>query len=411
MAGGCLISALVLTLAVLCIPAAEGGRRGVPVPTYTLEVLVELTQARGWSQAQALAGGANRVGLRSLQRYLERFRTLGHVRQYARTGKAFGWSKDEQHAISLYLKDNPDTYLNELVVVIAGLIGRAVTIQGVWWLLKRMGITNKRLSKTARARCEIARAAYVQHMVAQGYVAEQLVFFDETGTNTRGFHRTMGYALRSVPLRSLSFLSRPRSDPPAPPNTCNHRLCLRRSLAAAEPWLATCVGSPPDGLLAHSGERAEKILPLIRGVRFNMLAAISCEGLCTVEVYTSSTNLDGVLHFMINHLLCDCWQGGPMNAYPGARSVLVLDNASIHHADHCLLRALCATHGVVVEFLPPYSPDLNPIKEFFSGCKHRIRREWERLSESADVPGDLKEIFAAEGSVENAQGWIRHAGY
>ncbi len=48
-----------------------------------------------------------------------------------------------------------------------------------------------------------------------------------------------------------------------------------------------------------------------------------------------------------------------MNAYPGQYSVLVLDNASIHKDQQ--LRNLCDEKGIQLEFLPPYSPDYNPV--------------------------------------------------
>ena len=48
-----------------------------------------------------------------------------------------------------------------------------------------------------------------------------------------------------------------------------------------------------------------------------------------------------------------------MNAYPGPYSVLVVDNASIHKGQYLL--DICNSKGVRIEFLPPYSPDLNPV--------------------------------------------------
>lgn len=47
-----------------------------------------------------------------------------------------------------------------------------------------------------------------------------------------------------------------------------------------------------------------------------------------------------------------------------AHSVVVLDNASIHNADD--IADLIKSTGTLVIFLPPYSPDLNAIKEAFS---------------------------------------------
>lgn len=48
-----------------------------------------------------------------------------------------------------------------------------------------------------------------------------------------------------------------------------------------------------------------------------------------------------------------------MNSFPGPYSVLVLDNASIHKGQR--LRNLCENKGVRLEYLPPYSPDYNPV--------------------------------------------------
>lgn len=68
--------------------------------------------------------------------------------------------------------------------------------------------------------------------------------------------------------------------------------------------------------------------------------------------------------------------------------------------------------GVRVEYLPPYSPDLNPIEEAFSKIKHFIRRNQDYF---AAVGGDG--IFADMLDVldivepEDAEGYFIHAGY
>ena len=45
---------------------------------------------------------------------------------------------------------------------------------------------------------------------------------------------------------------------------------------------------------------------------------------------------------------------------------MIMDNASIHHMEQ-----ITDMHGVgaLVRWLPPYSPDLNPIEEVFSQIK------------------------------------------
>ena len=53
--------------------------------------------------------------------------------------------------------------------------------------------------------------------------------------------------------------------------------------------------------------------------------------------------------------------------YPGPRLVLILNNASIYKSTQ--LQELCEEHGVLLRFLPLYSPDFNPIKATFKDIK------------------------------------------
>lgn len=53
------------------------------------------------------------------------------------------------------------------------------------------------------------------------------------------------------------------------------------------------------------------------------------------------------------------------------RSVVIMDNESIHHVDDAI--KLIEDTGALVHFLPPYSPDLNPIEEAFSKLKYFLK--------------------------------------
>ena len=48
-------------------------------------------------------------------------------------------------------------------------------------------------------------------------------------------------------------------------------------------------------------------------------------------------------------------------------SIVILDNASIHHVQGIV--EMINEVGALVLFLPPYSPDFNPIEEVFSKLK------------------------------------------
>jgi hypothetical protein len=75
-----------------------------------------------------------------------------------------------------------------------------------------------------------------------------------------------------------------------------------------------------------------------------------------------------------------------MNVFPGPESVLLMDNASIHHSE--TVADLCADVGVKLMFLPAYSPDLAPVEKVFFNIKSWIRRnrDWvEMLDDDEDV--------------------------
>jgi DDE superfamily endonuclease len=70
------------------------------------------------------------------------------------------------------------------------------------------------------------------------------------------------------------------------------------------------------------------------------------------------------------------------NLFPDKHSVLVMDNASIHRSEG--IEQICRDVGVILVYLPLYSPDLNPIEEFFAELKAFIKRHWKIYE---DYPG------------------------
>jgi len=53
-------------------------------------------------------------------------------------------------------------------------------------------------------------------------------------------------------------------------------------------------------------------------------------------------------------------------------STIVMDNAAFHRKKRLLLIALESGHKVV--FLPPYSPEYNPIEKFWAWIKGKLRK-------------------------------------
>jgi putative transposase len=60
--------------------------------------------------------------------------------------------------------------------------------------------------------------------------------------------------------------------------------------------------------------------------------------------------------------------------------IVIMDNLGSHKAD--AIRKNIAAAGARLIFLPPYSPDLNPIEQAFAKLKHHLRKAKERTVEA-----------------------------
>lgn len=58
--------------------------------------------------------------------------------------------------------------------------------------------------------------------------------------------------------------------------------------------------------------------------------------------------------------------------YPSEKIVLVIDNASFHHAAELQAMLSLFEHRVLLMWLPPYSPDLNLIERFWKHLKQNV---------------------------------------
>jgi len=147
------------------------------------------------------------------------------------------------------------------------------------------------------------------------------------------------------------------------------------------------------------GTRARQVTDLRRGLRYQILPAYTQDGVLLARVYHGTT--DGKLfEDYISQLLEHC------NPFPDPRSVLVMDNASIHKSAR--IKQLCDAAGVKLIYLPPYSPDLNPIEQWFSSLKANIKRHWHEyesdpdedfqnfLERRVDIVGSRKDVAKAQ---------------
>jgi len=88
-----------------------------------------------------------------------------------------------------------------------------------------------------------------------------------------------------------------------------------------------------------------------------------------------------------------------------------MDNASIHHSPN--ITKIYSNAGVLLVYLSPYSPDLNPIEEFFAEVKAFIKKEWHvwEQDQAIDFAKFFRWCILIVGSRQSsAKGHFRHAG-
>jgi transposase len=105
--------------------------------------------------------------------------------------------------------------------------------------------------------------------------------------------------------------------------------------------------------------------------RVNVIGAIIGGLMLTANLFTTTINADVFYGWITQDLLPKC----PKN------SVIVMDNAAFHKRKD--IQDAIAKAGHTLEYLPPYSPDLNPIEQKWAQSKS-IRRKFQC---------SIKEIF------------------
>jgi transposase len=86
--------------------------------------------------------------------------------------------------------------------------------------------------------------------------------------------------------------------------------------------------------------------------------------------------------------------------------IVIMDNLGSHKSE--AVNAAIRTAGARLLFLPPYSPDLNPIEQVFAKLKHLLRKAKQRTVETTwQRIGTLIKTFKPE----ECSNYFRNAGY
>ncbi len=225
-------------------------------------------------------------------------------------------------------------------------LGICVSPPTICRLLKSYGFTRKKIRQVATQRCGLLRGAFLAHCFT--FTADQFVWVDETGSDARNHIRKFGYAVRGMTPVAHRFLS--------------------------------------------------------RGRRTNAIAAISTKGLLAVELTCQTVNQDVFYDFVRGSLIPQ------MKPFDGINptSIAVMDNLSVHHVQE--ITDLFQQAGILLLFLPPYSPDLNPMEEAFSYVKYYLKKHDQLLQVIPDPTPVIQSAFTSITS-EHCTSWITHSGY
>lgn len=147
---------------------------------------------------------------------------------------------------------------------------------------------------------------------------------------------------------------------------------------------------------ARIGARLRAKAPFGHWGTQTFIAALRCEGLTAPWVVDKPMNR-AIFEVYVETQLAPTLKPG---------DVVILDNLASHKSDKA--QALLKERGAWFLFLPPYSPDLNPIEMAFAKLKAHLRRIGARTIEALwRAVGDICALYSSE----ECRNYLRAAGY
>ena len=145
-----------------------------------------------------------------------------------------------------------------------------------------------------------------------------------------------------------------------------------------------------------AGQRCLSAIPHGHWQSSTFIAALRHEGLAAPFLVEGPVDAE-VFTAYLEQVLCPQLREG---------DTLILDNLSTHKIQPA--SQLLSARGVGLRFLPPYSPDLNPIEQAFAKLKAHLRQAAARTLD--DLNGALAAALNSF-SPRHCQGFLRHAQY
>lgn len=160
--------------------------------------------------------------------------------------------------------------------------------------------------------------------------------------------------------------------------------------------MGTNVSLSPLYAWSRRGVRAFGSAPRNWGKNVTLLASITQRGLGACLAVEGSTPRE-VFEAYLEHVLAPTLRPGQM---------VVMDNLSAHKGGR--VKQIIEGRGCELTYLPPYSPEFNPIEQAFSKVKGLLRRAGARTRESLiEAMGSALSAV----STRDALGFFGHCGY
>lgn len=268
------------------------------------------------------------VSERSLYRWMNHLGEHGDVKppKNPLQGRPRTFTNLQLYEILAMVDGSPDAFLDEIQEYIAIQHDLCLSKSQLHQLIRDCGITYKLLRRAAVERDPIVRQHFMD-FAGNNLYADMIVALDESSKDDQTIYRHYG-----------------RSS---------------------------------------SGSRAQIPVNFVRGDRWSIVAALTVsDGYIACRVVPGSVDTVEFNNFVLNDVVScvsvshiariyqphrNDKQLPLMNPFPGRNSVLLLDNCSIHKSE--VLRECLEESGILLLFLPPYSPDFNPIEMSFASGK------------------------------------------
>ena len=147
---------------------------------------------------------------------------------------------------------------------------------------------------------------------------------------------------------------------------------------------------------ALRGHRARGSKPQKRGKNISLLTALSLDKIIASSNIYGAVNQVTFEAFIANKLIPKLWSG----------ACVVMDNAKIHLGEE--IKILIESVGAKLIYLSPYSPEFNPIENFWSKVKASLRklkaRTYKDLLES--IVNSMSQV-----TKEDIRNWFAHCCY